>query len=196
MFGGHLSIDTWKRRSRLPATTPCTTESPTPPLGMAECPLATDSCRLCRSSSGEDVVSSSLDAHSKWPEVISMAITSAHKTISVLRELFARLGIPEQLVTDNGPQFISRAPQFISRAPYHPASNGAAERLVHTVKLAILAGQQSGASLEQSLAAFLLQYRNTLHATTGTTPSLLMFSHLLCTRLNLLRPSVVLQVQD
>ena len=117
-----------------------------------------------------------VDAHSKGPEVISMASISAEKTISVLRELFARLGLPEQLVTDNGPQFISReftgfmaslGIKHLRSAPYHPASSGAAERLVQTVKLAILAGEQSGAFLEQSLAAFRLQYRNTPHATTG-----------------------------
>ena len=125
-----------------------------------------------------------------------MASTSAEKTISVLRELFARLGIPaghgqwpaihfERVRSIHG----VLGNQTFALSPYHPASNGAAERLVQTVKMAILAGQQSGASLEQSLAAFLLQYRNTPHATAGTTPSLLMFGRLL-------RPSVVLQVQD
>ena len=32
--------------------------------------------------------------------------TSAH-TITVLREMFARYGIPQHLVSDNGPQFVS-----------------------------------------------------------------------------------------
>ena len=47
------------------------------------------------------------DAHSKWPEVNIMSSTTAVRTISVLREMFSRLGIPEQLVSDNGPQFLS-----------------------------------------------------------------------------------------
>ena len=47
------------------------------------------------------------DAHSKWPEVSIMSSTTAVRTISVLREMFSRLGIPEQLVSDNGPQFLS-----------------------------------------------------------------------------------------
>ena len=47
------------------------------------------------------------DAHSKWPEVIVMTSTTAGRTIAELRNLFARYGIPEQVVTDNGPQFAS-----------------------------------------------------------------------------------------
>ena len=47
-----------------------------------------------------------VDAHSKWLEVIPMSSTTTEKTIAVLRNLFASYGLPEQLVSDNGPQFI------------------------------------------------------------------------------------------
>ena len=77
----------------------------------------------------------------KWPEVFAMTSTTTSKTISVLQETFARSGILEQLVSDNGPQLVSEKFEiFLSRngvkhictSPYHPASNGAAERLVYT----------------------------------------------------------------
>ena len=48
-----------------------------------------------------------VDAHSKWPEVISMNITSAEKTVDKLRKVFATHDLPCQLVSDNGPQFTS-----------------------------------------------------------------------------------------
>ena len=48
-----------------------------------------------------------VDAHSKWPEVVPMRKTTTDKTINVLRGMFARWGIPHQLVSDNGPQFTS-----------------------------------------------------------------------------------------
>ena len=79
------------------------------------------------------------DAHSKWPEVEVMTSTTAAKTIEVLRRMFASHGLPEQIVSDNGPQFVSeefaafmRANNIkhIRSAPYHPASNGLAERFV------------------------------------------------------------------
>ena len=48
-----------------------------------------------------------VDAHSKWPEVHLMSSTTTFKTIQVLRGLFSRYGLPEVLVSDNGPQFTS-----------------------------------------------------------------------------------------
>ena len=48
-----------------------------------------------------------VDAHSKWPEVTMMKTTTAVKTIEVLRDMIAHHGLPEQLVSDNGPQFIA-----------------------------------------------------------------------------------------
>ena len=46
-------------------------------------------------------------AHFKWAEVFEMSQITATKTIAVLRHLFAWYGLPESIVTDNGPQFTS-----------------------------------------------------------------------------------------
>ena len=47
-----------------------------------------------------------MDAHSKWPEAIPRGSTTAtDKTITILRNLLATYGLPEELVSDNGPQF-------------------------------------------------------------------------------------------
>ena len=87
-----------------------------------------------------------VDTHSKWGEVIDVPTTNATKTIEVLRRLFARFGLPSQLVSDNGPQFVSKEfEQFMKSngikhtksTPYHPASNGEAERFVRTFKESI-----------------------------------------------------------
>ena len=48
-----------------------------------------------------------VDAHSKWAEALEMCQTTTAKTIETLRHLFAIHGIPEQIVSDNGPQFTS-----------------------------------------------------------------------------------------
>ena len=88
-----------------------------------------------------------VDAHSKWLEVIPMKTTTSQKTIDALSDIFARFGLPELLVSDNGPQFVSRefqewlarqCIQHIRSSPYHPQSNGAAERCVQTFKNALL----------------------------------------------------------
>ena len=49
-----------------------------------------------------------VDTHSKWLEVVKMASTTTEKTLDVLRNMFARYGLPEQIVSDNGPQFVSK----------------------------------------------------------------------------------------
>ena len=68
---------------------------------------------------------------------------TAKTTTDVLRRFFAGFGLPEELVSDNGPQFTSQDFMvFCSNngikhtliSPYHPASNGAAERAIQVVK--------------------------------------------------------------
>ena len=48
-----------------------------------------------------------VDAHSKWPEVIRMSKATSSTTINALRSIFARFGMPDQIVSDNGAQFCS-----------------------------------------------------------------------------------------
>ena len=139
------------------------------------------------------------DAHSKWPEVIPMSSTTTSKTIEVQRDLFARFGIPEQIVSDNGPQFVSEEFQafiksngirHITSAPYHPATNGLAERLVQTFKQALRAMFQSSKPVKEKLAKFLIAYRNSPHSTTGESPAQLLLGRPLRTRLDLVKPDL------
>ena len=87
-----------------------------------------------------------VDAHSRWLEVERMNTTTSEKTIETLQKLFARYGIPAQLVSDNGSQFTSEEFQqflkknrikHITSAPYHPTTNGLAERSVGSFKKAM-----------------------------------------------------------
>ena len=59
-----------------------------------------------------------VDAHSKWPEVIPVSSTTSSSTIEVLhvRDLFARFGIPEQIISDNGAQFVTEEFQVFVRS--------------------------------------------------------------------------------
>lgn len=63
-----------------------------------------------------------------------------------IRNLFARNGVPHQLVADNGAQFVSdefrnfmklNGVTHTRTAIYHPASNGEAERFIQTLKNAL-----------------------------------------------------------
>ena len=140
-----------------------------------------------------------VDAHSKWLEVIPVRSTTSSSTIEVLRDLFARFGIPEQIVTDSGAQFVSEEFQAFVRsngirhltsAPYHPATNGLAERAVQTSKQALRAMSEISKPVKEKLAKFLIANRNTPHSTTGVSPAQLLLGRPLRTRLDLVKPNL------
>ena len=143
-----------------------------------------------------------VDAHSKWMDVhITSSATSA-VTIEKMRSSFATLGLPEIMVTDNGPAFTSMEfAQFMQRngirhvktAPYHPASNGLAERTVQTVKEGLR--KMVDGSLETRLSRFLFHYRISPHSTTGVSPAELVMGNRLRSHLDLLQPQVGMRVR-
>ena len=140
-----------------------------------------------------------VDANSKWPEVIEMSTTTATQTLAVLRKMFTTNGLPEQLVSNNGPQFVSEefaifcqfnGIKHIRVSLYHPSSNGLAERFVQTFKVAMGKSEKDGLSFSHRLASFLLLYRATPQGTTALPPSVLFMGRSLRTRLDLLCPNL------
>ena len=131
--------------------------------------------------------------------MILVSSTTSSSTIEVLRNLFARFGIPEQIVSDNGAQFVSEEFQVfvksngirhITSVPYHPATDGLAERAVQTFKQALHSMHQSSRPVKEKLAKFLIAYRNTPHSTTGVSPTQLLFGRLLSTLPHLVKPNL------
>ena len=115
-----------------------------------------------------------IDSHSKWIEVHLMSSTTSSATIQCLRSIFATFGLPEVLVSDNGPNFVSaefedfllkNGVKHTTSAPYHPASNGLAERAVQTVKKGLK--KMKTGSIQDKISRFLFSYRNTPQTTTG-----------------------------
>ena len=147
-----------------------------------------------------------IDSYSKWVEAFPMNTTTAAKTIDVLRMWFAQFGLPEKIVTDNGPQYTSVEFSKFLKAngiehrlvpSYKPACNGAAERAVQLVKSALkkAISEENGNNLSQKLGSFLLTYRVTPHSTTGRTPSELFLGRVVRTRLSLIKPNLAREVQ-
>ena len=105
-------------------------------------------------------------------QVIEMTSTTTANTIRVLREIFTRYGLPKQLVSDNGLQFVSyefcksNGIKHYCVAPYHLASNGLAERMVQSFKQSMKKSSTDGIPFQHRLANFL----STPHATTNTPP--------------------------
>ncbi|XP_055918403.1 uncharacterized protein K02A2.6-like [Eupeodes corollae] len=146
-----------------------------------------------------------VDAHTKWVEAIPTQTISSSRTIKILREIFARFGLPLTLVSDNGTNFSSREFQDFTKsngirhifcAPYHPSSNGQAERYVSTVKEGLRAMSNEDGDLNLKLCRFLMQYRKIPNATTGVSPAELMFKRTIRTRIDLVKTDVTSRVSD
>ena len=94
-----------------------------------------------------------------------MSFTTSSATIQCLRNVFARFGLPQRIVTDNAPNFVSTEfSHFLHQngikqttsAPYLTASNGVAERAVKIFKNGMK--KMTEGSLAQKLARFLFSY--------------------------------------
>ena len=84
-----------------------------------------------------------VDYHSRWPEIRLLDHLTSAAIIVRLKSIFATHGIPEVVMSDNGPQFASAEFQKFTNefgfthttsSPRFPQAKGEAERAVQTVK--------------------------------------------------------------
>ena len=116
--------------------------------------------------------------------------------INNLKNVFARYGIPEEVISDNGSQYSNTRNLFDSThdfkmfakewgfkhttsSPEYPQSNGAAERAVQTAKRILNKASADG----KDPFGGLLKYRNTPFEDIGLSPAQLLMSRRTCTML-------------
>ena len=84
-----------------------------------------------------------VDYFSRYIEIARFNRPTTTEVVTHLKSIFARHGIPETLISDNGPQYASREFaefaqdyefQHRTSSPYFPQVNGEAERAVGTIK--------------------------------------------------------------
>ena len=136
-----------------------------------------------------------VDAYSKYPCIHPTTSTSSKSTTAILEQEFAHFGYPHTLVTDNATTFMSQEFQawckqrgivHLTGAPYHPATNGAAERLIQSFKQAL---RKSSLPPKEALQEFLMQYRRIPFAS-GLSPSELLNGRRIRTKIDTLVPSI------
>ena len=136
-----------------------------------------------------------VDAYSKYPCIHPTTSTSSNSTTAILEQEFAHFGYPHTLVTDNATTFMSQEFQawckqrgivHLTGAPYHPATNGAAERLIQSFKQAL---RKSSLPPKEALQEFLMQYRRIPFAS-GLSPSELLNGRRIRTKIDTLVPSI------
>ena len=84
-----------------------------------------------------------VDYYSRYIEIARLHSTNSNAVINHLKSIFARHGIPQTFISDNGQQYCgnsfrgfskSYGFEHITRGPRYPQSNGLAERAVGTVQ--------------------------------------------------------------
>ena len=126
-----------------------------------------------------------VDRFSAWPHIVTSASGSVGLN-KALMNYFATFGIPKQLSSDGGPEFIAaNTEDFLQRwgvdhhrvsSAYNPESNGRAEVGVKSMKRLLMSHLGSDGSIDtEAVAAGLLQYRNTPVESGGLSPSQIIF---------------------
>jgi len=107
-----------------------------------------------------------VDYFSDYFEIDHLRETSSKAIITKLKRTFATFGIPQEFISDNGPQFTSSEFADFTRSwdfqhktssPYHPQSNGKAEAAVKAAKKIL---EKCNLSKEDPYLC-LLEHRNT-----------------------------------
>ena len=125
-----------------------------------------------------------VDRYSNWP-IVERAEDGATGLIKTLRHTFATYGIPDELSSDGGTEFVSHTTrEFLCRWGVHhrlssvafPHSNCRAEIGVKTIKRLISGNVgRDGAINIDAFQAAILQYRNTPDPTTKMSPAMCLF---------------------
>ena len=132
---------------------------------------------------------------SKWPEAIPLKSQTARAVASGMLEIFARTGIPLQLLTDQGSQFLGSLVTHLCKdlridqlktAPYHPECNGVVERMHGTLVPMLTKASQLGLDWVEQLPFALFALRSAPNRDTSFSPYQLVYGHRVRTPLDIL----------
>ena len=132
---------------------------------------------------------------SKWPEAIPLRSQTAKAVAAGMLEIFARTGIPLQLLTDQGSQFLGSLVTHLCRdlridklktAPYHPECNGVVERMHGTLVPMLTKASQLGLDWVEQLPFALFALRSAPNRDTSFSPYQLVYGHRVRTPLDIL----------
>jgi len=139
---------------------------------------------ICRDT-GNRFILTVLDLCTHYPEAIPMPQHTAKDVAKALTSIFSRFGLPREILSDQGSDFMSDLMQVflndlhidqIRTSPYHPQSNGACERFNGTLKVMLKAlVEKHPDSWDAAIPWVLFAYREVPVETLGYSPFELMF---------------------
>ena len=120
------------------------------------------------------------DYATRYPEAIPLHSTDASHIAEELIGVFARVGIPSEILTDQGSNFTSQLLIELYRmlhihpiktTPYHPQTDGLVERFNQTLKSMLRkAATKEGRDWDKMIPFLLFAYREVPQSSTGFSP--------------------------
>ena len=142
---------------------------------------------LHRSPSGKRYVLVICDYATRYPEAIPLHSTNASHIAEELIGVFAKVGIPSEILTDQGSNFTS---QLLTELYRHPQTDGLVERLNQTLKSMLRkAATKEGRDWDKMIPFLLFAYREVLQSSTGFSPFELLYGKPVRGPLDVLRES-------
>ena len=152
---------------------------------------------LPRSKRGNRFILTICDYATRYPEAIPLSSTKAPRIARELMLLFTRVGVPEEVLTDQGPNFMSALLEEVYRVlqiqrirttPYHPQTDGLVERFNGTLKSMLKKFTNRNATdWDEYLPYLLFAYREAPQESTGFSPFEMLYGHRVRGPLDILR---------
>ena len=152
---------------------------------------------LPRSKAGYKYILVLCDYATRYPEAIPLRSIDAEHVADELIKLFARVGIPQEILTDQGSNFMSQLLtelykllhiHSIRTSPYHPQTDGLVERFNQTLKSMLRkVVTKEGKDWDKLLPYLLFAYREVPQASTGFSPFELLYGRAVRGPLDIIR---------
>lgn len=137
------------------------------------------------------------DMATRFPEAVAMPTMEAERVATALLDIFSRHGIPDEILSDRGTNFMSvlmkrlceqLGIRHIKTTPYHPQTNGVVERFNGSLKAMMRRCCQGDLkNWDSYLPMLLFAYREVPHRSTGFSPFELLYAYRVRGPLDVLR---------
>lgn len=128
-----------------------------------------------------------VDYATRYPEAVALPRIETERVAEALFEIFSRMGVPHEILSDMGSQFTAELMQEVGRlmslkqlhtTPYHPICNGLVEKFNGTLKRMLRRMcNERPRDWDRYIPALLFAYRESPQESLGYSPFQLIFGH-------------------
>ncbi|XP_068221304.1 uncharacterized protein [Palaemon carinicauda] len=132
------------------------------------------------SEKGHQFILTMMDHASRYPDAVPLKNIDSESVAEALVDMFSRVGVPEEILSDLGTQFTSDCMKEVARllsmrqlttTPYHPMCNGLVEKFNGTLKQMLKKlCQEKPNQWHRYINAVLFAYREVPQESTGFSP--------------------------